>query len=81
MRPDDPISSIDIIVPISVRGVPGEMVVPNRMGEPSILVFRMLELVTYDLAVESFVLEIHPTNECATQGVGGGGSPRGNLQL
>ena len=61
---DDPALNVDGSVPKPVRGVPGEMIVRDRVrGFPPVHLYLILEHTLHGLAIERPVRKIGPNNE------------------
>ena len=71
MRLDDPAPDTDGSVPKSIRWVPCEMIVRNRVREASVCVHLILEHILDSLAIERSVREVHLNNELVIGNVGG----------
>ena len=71
VRLDNPTTSVDRSVPKSVRGVPNQMIVPNRILEASIRVLLVLEFTMHDLVKERSVREMRPADKRMVRNFGG----------
>ena len=71
VRLDDPTPDADGSVPKSIRGIPSEMVVRNRVREASIRMHLILENVTPGLAIERPIRKIRPNDKLVVGNVRG----------